>query len=340
MTSTGIANLGNTCFLNAAVQLLNHTPELQLFRPKMSVHVKSGTCDERIWKEWTDLYDTMKTGEGGVVSPNKFVFSVHQVAKEKGRELFTGYAQNDMPEFLLFMVECMHNCVSRPQKVVISGKTVNEKDRLAVHCYQMIQSVYSKEYSEIMELFYGIYVSEIVHPETDKPFSVKAEHFFILDLPILPKSRCSLLDCFLQFTAGEQLSGENAWFNETTGKKEETVIKRIRFWKFPKVLVITLKRFSPDGRRKNQAWVDFPLDDLDLSQFVIGYNPDSYVYELYGVCNHSGGVMGGHYTAYAKSKTGEWRYFNDTNVHPVPDANVVVSPAAYCLFYRKKNKGV
>ena len=46
--------------------------------------------------------------------------------------------------------------------------------------------------------------------------------------------------------------------------------------------------------------VDFPLNNLDLSKYVVGYDKNSFKYDLYGICNHSGGSAGGHYTAYVK----------------------------------------
>jgi ubiquitin C-terminal hydrolase len=85
--------------------------------------------------------------------------------------------------------------------------------------------------------------------------------------------------------------------------------------------------------QKNQILITFPLDNLDLSKYVIGYKKDSYVYELYGVCNHSGGVRGGHYTSYVKNANGKWYHFNDTSVSEI-GVESIISPKAYCLFYR------
>jgi ubiquitin C-terminal hydrolase len=69
---------------------------------------------------------------------------------------------------------------------------------------------------------------------------------------------------------------------------------------------------------------------------VIGYKKSSYVYELYGVCNHSGGALGGHYTSYVKNANEKWFHYNDTQVSEVGLPDSIVSPKAYCLFYRKK----
>jgi ubiquitin C-terminal hydrolase len=146
----------------------------------------------------------------------------------------------------------------------------------------------------------------------------------------------SILDCFDLMTTTESLSGDNAWLNEKTGKKEN-IQKQLRFWSLPKVLVIVLKRFSPDGRSKMTGLVNFPMTGLDLSKYVCGYNPKTYVYDLYGVCNHFGGVSDGHYTASVRNIHGEWIHYNDKYVERINGNENVVSPMAYCLFYRKKN---
>jgi hypothetical protein len=134
---------------------------------------------------------------------------------------------------------------------------------------------------------------------------------------------------------GEILEGENAWFNEETNLKIN-IRKRIQFWSFPDILIIDFKRFN-SRFQKNQILVTFPLDNLDLSKYVIGYKKECYKYELYAVCNHSGSVMGGHYTSVVKNANGNWYHFNDQDVSLVVTLDNVITPKAYCLFYRKKH---
>ena len=330
---TGLANLGNTCFLNSCVQVLSHTYELSeyLSSEKCKNNLKADIPDSIITKEWNDLRDIMWKNNG-VVSPNRYVYFIQQLASTKGRDLFTGWAQNDMPEFLLFVIECMHNSVARPITMKITGKIENAVDKIATECYTMLQNIYSKEYSEVMNMFYGIYVSELMTMDGKISHAVKPESYFMLDLPI-PRKNASLMDCFDAFTGAEIMSGDNAWFNEKTGKKED-VKKRITFWNFPRILVITLKRFSPDGKKKIQDIIDFPLENLNLSKYVSGYNPNQYVYNLYAVCNHSGGPQGGHYTAFVKTAEKEWIHFNDTIVERNINPGQIVTAKAYCLFFR------
>jgi ubiquitin C-terminal hydrolase len=274
----------------------------------------------------------------GVVTPRKFVFNIQRVASIKNKDIFTGYAQNDMPEFLLFMIDCMHNSLSRGVKMRISGNVENGIDEMAIKCYETLQVAYSKEYSEIMDMYYGLYVSEIISKDGKTRHSMKPESYFILDLPITDGKvlATNIYGCIDLFTQPEFLEGDNAWTNEATGQKED-IKKQMSFWNFPKVLVIVLKRFTPDGQQKMNPLIDFPLENLDLSKYVRGYNPRSYVYDLFGICNHSGGPMGGHYTAFVKNSQNKWHHYNDRNVESVAEPRTIVTPMAYCLFYRKKN---
>ena len=114
------------------------------------------------------------------------------------------------------------------------------------------------------------------------------------------------------------------------------IIKNVSFWNLPNILIITLKRFSIDGKHKRNEKVDFPLDLLDLSKYVCGYKPQSFKYELYAICNHSGNVYMGHYTSFIKNYTNNWYLFDDENIQKVVEPKKVITPMAYCLFYRKK----
>lgn len=338
----GLENLGNTCFLNACMQVLNNTYELNdALDANLSADVpKKEIPDATILNEWNDLRQIMWSGNG-IIAPRKFVYKVQQIAKEKGRDLFTGHAQNDMPEFLLFFMDCIHSSISRHVKMNINGTPKNDLDHIAIQCYEMLKKTYLNEYSEIMNMFYGIYISVIESNETGVIQSIKPESFFVLDVPVADNTRAfqTLYDCIDHYTKAEILDGDNAWFNEKTGKKEG-VKKQIRFWNFPQIVVITLNRFTPDGTGKVNNNIMFPLDDLDLTKYACGYRASTYKYELYGICNHIGGVTGGHYTAFVRNVDNVWLHYNDRDVEIVDNPEAVISPAAYCLFYRKKNNCV
>lgn len=338
---TGLANLGNTCFINSCMQVISHTYELNEFldknnseyKNKLSLyHNNKYVLDSKLLVEWDNLRKLMWE-ENRIVSPGGFIHAIQYVAKDKGMTLFTGYAQNDLPEFLLFIIETFHKALHREVNMTIKGDIKTGMDELAVRCYDMMKNMYSKEYSEILDIFYGIHVSKIV--QNGNILSEKPEPYFIIDLPIImDKQTCTLYDCFDKYCSSETLEGENGWLNEKTGRIE-SVEKKIIFWSLPKILVLDLKRFT-HTRKKIQKPIDLELDELDLSRFVEGYDKDNYKYELFGVCNHSGGTMGGHYTSTIKMTNGDWYLFNDTSVTKI-NFNGKNNTSGYCLFYRKKN---
>ena len=339
---TGLANLGNTCFINSCIQVLSHTYELNdlldkgssSYKNKLSgLRDKKFLLDSKLLVEWDKLRKLMWE-ENRVISPGGFLNAVHCVAKQKKRDIFTGYAQNDLPEFLLFMIDTFHNGMIREVDMVIKGSVKNKTDTMAVKCFEMMKNMYSKEYSEILDIFYGIHVSVIEN--NTKVLSVKPEPYFIIDIPIdTEKSSCNIMDCFEKYCGDETLEGDNGVLNEKTGNKED-VTKKIKFWSLPTVLVLDLKRFTYDGKKIKRP-VNLELDNLDLSKYVYGYDKHCSKYELYGVCNHSGGTSGGHYTAHVKIKSGDWYLFNDTNVSKV-NFDGLNNTSGYCLFYRKKIK--
>lgn len=331
---TGLANLGNTCFLNSTIQCISHTYELnELFdKDNSSKFTDKDKVKLCVFNEWNDLRKLMwKTN--CKISPGRFVSAIHQIARIKKRELFTGFAQNDLPEFLLFFMDEIHEAFKRSVKMNITGTQENEKDKLAISCYKMLETMYAKEYSEIVELFYGIHVSQISNME-NKILAQSPEPFFMINLPIPQKRTPNIYECFDLYTEKEKLEGDNQWLNEDTNTRED-VIKQIQFFSLPNILVVDFKRFD-NRMRKNNCLIDFPLDELDLSKYVIGYNEKAYSYECYGICNHSGSALGGHYTSFVKNANGDWYHFNDTHVSKVDDVKKVISPKAYCLFYRKK----
>lgn len=329
---SGLANLGNTCFINSCIQILSHTYELNDFLSDETYKKKiKNKYDSALLIEWDNLRKIL-WNENCIVSPGKFITTIQKVAKLKKIEIFTGYSQNDVSEFLLFLIDCFHNSLSREIMITISGQAETETDKIALKCFEMIKNTYSKDYSEIWNLFYGVNVSEITRIDNGKILSINPEPFFMVDLPIPPDNKSpSLIDCFNYYVDGEII--EN-YKNEETNEKVN-IRKKILFWSFPNILAIDLKRFN-NRFQKNQIYVTFPLDNLDLSAYVIGYKKDNFKYELYGVCNHSGCVMGGHYTSYVKNANGKWYHYNDTSVSEVGINELIVSPKAYVLFYRKK----
>ncbi|XP_054036363.1 ubiquitin carboxyl-terminal hydrolase 19 isoform X7 [Dryobates pubescens] len=161
----------------------------------------------------------------------------------------------------------------------------------------------------------------------------------------------TLEQCLNLFTKPEVLAPEEAWYCPKC-KQHREASKQLMLWRLPNVLIIQLKRFSFRSfiwRDKINDMVDFPVRNLDLSKFCIGRKGEQQLpmYDLYAVINHYGGMIGGHYTAYARLPSDKnsqrsdvgWRLFDDSTVTTV-DESQVVTRYAYVLFYRRRNSPV
>ncbi|XP_041072287.1 ubiquitin carboxyl-terminal hydrolase 15-like isoform X1 [Carcharodon carcharias] len=147
-----------------------------------------------------------------------------------------------------------------------------------------------------------------------------------------------LKDCIELFTTKEKLGVEDPWYCPNC-KQHQQATKKLDLWSLPPVLVVHLKRFSYSRywRDKLDTLVDFPISDLDMSEFLINPNAGRCEYNLIAVSNHYGGMGGGHYTAFAKNKDdNKWYYFDDTSVSSATE-DQIVSKAAYVLFYQRQD---
>uniref|UniRef100_A0A671VNV3 Ubiquitin carboxyl-terminal hydrolase n=1 Tax=Sparus aurata TaxID=8175 RepID=A0A671VNV3_SPAAU len=157
--------------------------------------------------------------------------------------------------------------------------------------------------------------------------------------PQKKKATVALRECIELFTTMETLGEHDPWYCPTC-KKHQQATKKFDLWSLPRILVVHLKRFSYNRcwRDKLDTVVDFPIRDLNMSEFVCDPKAGPYTYDLIAVSNHYGGMGGGHYTAYGKNKVdGKWYYFDDSSVSSATE-DQIVTKAAYVLFYQRRDE--
>ena len=147
--------------------------------------------------------------------------------------------------------------------------------------------------------------------------------------------KMTLSKCLKKFCKEEQLEEGDEWYCPKC-KKHVLAKKKMELYYLPKILIICFKRFVKDSYRweKNDDEVEFPINDMDLKEFVIGPDRDKSKYDLFAVSQHYGSTGFGHYTAVCKNN-GQWYSYNDSSCVPTSE-NDALSSAAYVLFYRRQ----
>ncbi|KAM9819616.1 ubiquitin carboxyl-terminal hydrolase 43a [Syngnathus typhle] len=184
----------------------------------------------------------------------------------------------------------------------------------------------------------------------------------------LQQHSCTLDQCFQLYTKEEQLAPDDAWKCPHCKQMQQGMVK-MSLWTLPDILILHLKRFRQVGERRNKlsSLVHFPLTALDMAPHVVKRSqsmrnlnsgpwptswakssgqhrppadmtlPHDYLYDLYAVCNHHGGMHGGHYTAYCRNSVdGVWYSYDDSSVDLVPEEEICTR-GAYILFYQRRN---
>ena len=308
---SGIVNLGNTCYINSAIQCLSHTLELTDFFLNTnweSIYNDSKYKHKQFSKQWYRLLNGLWE-DNCTISPNSLFKLMIKISNEDNLTFgFSSYKQNDIQEFIIFVLDLLHESL---------GESLNYIPK-----ENSLESFYKNKYSKIIELFYGQIETIILDINTNKKLSNSFQPICIFSLPI-PKNKdnINVKDCLELYLKEELLDGENKWFNPKT--KDYTIVnKRTKIVVYPQILILCFNRFD---NKSNKITCDIEVSDLNI---------DKNKYSLYGICNHFGSSLGGHYYSYCKNNN-NWYKFNDNIVTKLESINLN-SANNYCLFYRKK----
>ncbi|KAL7539991.1 hypothetical protein ACHAXR_009777 [Thalassiosira sp. AJA248-18] len=377
--TTGLCNLGNTCFMNAVIQCIAHTPSLADFflnrdyLPVLSSVEKVGrnvaNVIEKIYENTDDRYSYYSQMNSSY-SPGDFLdrFTEDDVAPQ-----FAGLRQHDSHEFLRVLIDllcedlkdtgsCQDNRIREATEAELEIMTLSSKAdywwrrHLAQNssfitdefCGQLISTIQCTVCKTNRYCFDPFYDVSLPFPEgrqssTRKSGRRTSSVFGAMLGGNSDLSRCTLDDCLREFCKDEVLDGDDMTLCSKCRVKRPS-IKALQVYRFPRVLVLHLKRFD-NSRKKVRTSVNFPVTSFDASPLAYAggdgllhhANSDGTpMYDLYAVVNHSGRLNFGHYTSSCiDPMTQTWYEFNDETVSGI-DESIFDGSGAYMLFYRLK----
>ncbi|KAI0642296.1 cysteine proteinase [Trametes meyenii] len=357
--TSGLKNLGNTCYMNSTIQCLSATVPFTSFfkdgrwRNAVNMVNPMGTKGN-LANAFANILRDLWQGENGTLSPVTFRRSICSHAPQ-----FSGSEQHDSQEFLSFLLDGLHedlNRVLNKPQISSTPQREAELERLPtqIASEQEWEIYRMRDDSLVVDFFQGQYRNRMECLTCSKT-STTYNTFMYLTLPIPTNrghSKVSLQQCIDAFVKEEVMDKSDAWHCPHC-KTLRKATKRLSLSRLPPVLLIHLKRFSAKGpfTDKIETFVEFPLKGLDLTNYmppplppgVSGGSPLShddprcqippYRYDLYAVTNHFGTLSTGHYTAFIASRGG-WLYCDDSRVTSADSKDVVGKPA-YILFYKR-----
>ncbi|XP_071919335.1 ubiquitin carboxyl-terminal hydrolase 9-like isoform X3 [Coffea arabica] len=178
----GLQNLGNTCFMNSAIQCLVHTPPIfEYFLEDYSSEINRQNplgMHGELALAFGELLRKLWSSGRTPVAPRAFKTKLARFAPQ-----FSGYNQHDSQELLAFLLDGLHEDLNRvKQKPYIETKDSDGRpDEEVADEYWRYHK--ARNDSIIVDVFQGQYKSTLVCPVCNK-ISITFDPFMYLSLPL------------------------------------------------------------------------------------------------------------------------------------------------------------
>lgn len=359
---TGLVNLKNSCYMNSGLQCLLGSEKLVAFflmgdyRRHINVNSRLGSkgiLANEFASLTSEMYRLTNVSHPTYFNPVRFRRVLGSL-----NSLFNHCDQQDCSEFLTYVLDTLHEDLNEngnhPKLPELSKQEEQQRESLPIRVASTIEwERYLKtNFSVIVDIFEGQMMSQL-KCLTCGSTSTTYNSFGTLSLPIpesVTSARLNLEDCFDEFVKPEILDGDDRWMCPVCKSKQRSS-KQLRISRLPQVLCVHLKRFRMDRHlskidkyikydeyiKLDKYWppISSNLERTELEKLPVRGQMPPFNYKLFGVINHYGNLVNGHYTAYVRKGTHGWCLFDDQNVHKHCKLSKVINGDAYILFYER-----
>eukprot|EP00903_Cladosiphon_okamuranus_P012270 g11508.t1 len=222
----GLQNLGNTCFMNAAVQCLSHIPQVvdffggensgqHHFLHDLNIDNPLGTKGE-LARAFGDIVRRMWEGKESCVYPREFRSVLCDHAQQ-----FLGYEQHDSQEFLAYLLDGIHEDVNRVRDKPFVEKVeayADESDVVAAD--RSWEAHLQRNQSFIVDTMHGQLKSVVTCPvEGCKKTSTTFDPAMYLSLPV-PVAQEKSVEVVLVTPDGRRPRRYVVWVSKTAAVKD------------------------------------------------------------------------------------------------------------------------
>ena len=377
-TLIGLNNIGSTCYKNAVLECLSQTKDLTNYFLKEDNYnkiinnniAKKNPGTKTLCHIYYNLIKNLwkKNATFKSFSPDEFMNSISEMTKNDQVQ-FSLYEAGDAKDFIIYILERMHNELKQPVKNKFwklgPNDKLNQYDKN--NAFLFFLDEFQNDTSIVSDLFYGFNETTNVCQFCKNKYNSNGQiepicyNYGIFNILIFPLEEVrkyreqmmrmtntninigamanvvSLFECFFYNQKSDYFTGDNKNYCNICRQLFDSVYTS-KIFVSPNILIMILNRGK--GNIFNIK-LDFSLQ-IDITDFVLTKSQNREIYNLYGVITHLGqSGPNAHFVAACKSPVdGNWYRYNDAIVTQINNFqnDIYNFGTPYILFYEKQKQ--
>jgi ubiquitin carboxyl-terminal hydrolase 8 len=322
----GLINLGNTCYLNASIQIMRSIPEwAAACADGVEATVADAASKEaKLLKSYSDLTRGMWGQKKPMVcKPALFLKDLRAAVQGTLYEQFGHPVPNDGQEFIQYMMDQFHEALKTP------GPAASETDDVATKAWC---EIWRRDYSPLVPILFGLDRVQCIC-STCGNISTQYETFNMLKINIGANGEtiCDMLKKEREPTLIDDYACEKC-----APKRGSAQIVRT-FVRLPRNLMIVFRRFNENRTKVHLPVIgcagNSPINFKGLFAEDATDDSANWEYAPIATLDHLGNHMGGHYNAQAYNFVmKKWFMYDDTHAQEIQSPRF--GSATYIVLYR------